>query len=401
MGKRYYSSGVLRKATDKKGEPWKGILSYKTEEGKWRQKTRYFRDCKKKTDARVAFNSWWDEMETEAQARLAEGKPIQEKPRKTVEDAIRDYLAEEYRLRIISKGTYQTQLRKTDLQISDYFQGADFYALTSEDIADFISSLCSKYKPQSVRTLYSIVAKTYANAMRRKLISINPCDYAVLPSNGDREINYLDAEGRKKFLVLLDREPRDSWRYFVGGFVFYTGMRTSEMCGLQPRDINRAIKNIAISRSAVTVKNDVGKRVVEVKEPKSKAGKRNIPLLPQAEEILDNYLDALGREIAPNDFLVEEKYRNPSNICANFLSWTRKNGIIGSLGKPITLHGLRHTFATMGVESGMDIKSLSSILGHARADMTLNIYASDDEQAKKIAMGRMGDYLSQSEEDDL
>lgn len=61
----------------------------------------------------------------------------------------------------------------------------------------------------------------------------------------------------------------------------------------------------------------------------------------------------------------------------------------------MTMHGLRHTFATLGVQSGMDIKSLSSILGHSSAAMTLDIYASDDEQAKKLAMKRFRLFLDE------
>ena len=71
------------------------------------------------------------------------------------------------------------------------------------------------------------------------------------------------------------------------------------------------------------------------------------------------------------------------------------------MGKPITLHGLRHTFATIAVQSNADIKSLSSMLGHARADITLNVYASDDEDAKTQAMNNITAFWNSEEENDL
>ena len=65
------------------------------------------------------------------------------------------------------------------------------------------------------------------------------------------------------------------------------------------------------------------------------------------------------------------------------------------------MHGLRHTFATVGVQSGMDIRSLASILGHENVSMTLNTYASDDAEAKVIAMDRLDEYMTEEEENDL
>ena len=57
-------------------------------------------------------------------------------------------------------------------------------------------------------------------------------------------------------------------------------------------------------------------------------------------------------------------------------------------------HDLRHTFATAAITSGADVKSVSSILGHANAAMTLNIYASADAEAKRRAMERASKEIS-------
>lgn len=67
--------------------------------------------------------------------------------------------------------------------------------------------------------------------------------------------------------------------------------------------------------------------------------------------------------------------------------------LIGTEGVRVNFHGLRHTFATVAVASGVDIKTVSSILGHANAAMTLNVYASADPDAKRAAAGLIGDAL--------
>ena len=58
----------------------------------------------------------------------------------------------------------------------------------------------------------------------------------------------------------------------------------------------------------------------------------------------------------------------------------------------INFHALRHTFATRALEAGMDIKVLSSILGHAQASTTLNLYAHALPDHKKLSMEKMGSF---------
>ena len=64
----------------------------------------------------------------------------------------------------------------------------------------------------------------------------------------------------------------------------------------------------------------------------------------------------------------------------------KRLNLIGTQGKPPKFHDLRHTFATRAIANGVDVKSVSSILGHANAAMTLNIYASADPDATRRAM---------------
>lgn len=63
--------------------------------------------------------------------------------------------------------------------------------------------------------------------------------------------------------------------------------------------------------------------------------------------------------------------------------------MIGTEGRICTFHDLRHTFATAAIAAGVDVKTVSSILGHANAAMMLNVYASADHDAVASAMERM------------
>ena len=60
-------------------------------------------------------------------------------------------------------------------------------------------------------------------------------------------------------------------------------------------------------------------------------------------------------------------------------------GLVGTQGRKITFHDLRHSFATRAVAAGADVKAVSSVLGHANAAMTLNVYADADPDSKRRA----------------
>lgn len=379
---------------DRKNKPWRGTLQYKNSQGEWKQKTKIFSGVQYKRDAQVALNAWREEMERQAQEE--QGREI---PAKTVADAVRECLNTQRDLNRLSTGSYQKQMQRLESNIEPYFVDKDFYRVTRAEVSEYVRLLSVKFKPQSVRTIYAILAKTYKEAQRNGEIINNPCSFVKLPQVDQHHINYLDEEGRRKFLTVIDALDRSDWRYIAGMLAYYTGMRASEICALQWQDINFATKTIRVERAASSVKDENKRVVVEIKQPKSKAGRRTIPLVSQVEKALRDYLG--GSAPKAKETVLDKKHLNPSNACACFLAWTKANGIIGTQGKPLTLHGLRHTFATVSVQANVDIKSLASILGHARADMTLNVYASDDERAKRVAMDAAERFYQKEEGSDF
>lgn len=382
----HYTNASLKQMKDRKGKPWRGTLQYKDAEGNWRQKTKVFSGVQYKRDAQVALNAWRAEMEEQAQRELSN-----DLPQMTVEKAVRDYLARQRKMNILTLGTYQNQLSRAEMAIFPIIGSKDFYELASSDVSNLISVLTESLKPRSVQNVCSILKKTYRDAMQRGKVQVNPCINVQLPKAKREQINYLDIDGRRKFLSLLDTKiDKDSAIYLAAMIAFYTGARAGEICALQWQDINFPLKTVYVRRGARRVKNNKGENVIEIGATKTATGTRSIPLLPQLEEVLKAILKETNPK--PTDYLLGDK-NDPSRLCGNFYSWAKRNDLIGKAGKPISLHGLRHTFATVSVQSGMDVKSLASILGHARADITLNIYASDDEDAKRIAMDNLANFF--------
>lgn len=79
-------------------------------------------------------------------------------------------------------------------------------------------------------------------------------------------------------------------------------------------------------------------------------------------------------------------YLTPRLLSTSFWRRAKRLELKGSQGKRPTFHDLRHAFATTAIAEGVDVKSVSSILGHADASMTLNVYASADPEAKRNAV---------------
>ncbi len=157
-----------------------------------------------------------------------------------------------------------------------------------------------------------------------------------------------------------------------------TGLRIGEICALKWQDIDLEKKEIHIRRTLQRVydeKQKITKIIID--KPKTSTSIRNIPISTK----LYNLLNPLKRNYKEESYFLTgevEKYVEPRSYRYTFESILRLNKI-----KKYKFHILRHTFATNCIEVGMDIKSLSEILGHASVEITLNRYVHSSYKTKK------------------
>ena len=173
----------------------------------------------------------------------------------------------------------------------------------------------------------------------------------------------------------------------------HTGMREQELCGLRWKDVD-------MKAGVLHIRNVIGRdggKTYE-KEPKTGGSRRDVPISPEVAEALNMRRAQMAEEcmetgiaLTPDHHVIgriDGSYMNPHSLWRDWKAIAKSLGLVGTEGKVPVFHDLRHTFATAAIASGADVKSVSSILGHANAAMTLNIYASADAEAKRRAMER-------------
>ncbi len=178
---------------------------------------------------------------------------------------------------------------------------------------------------------------------------------AVIPKNSRQSMIILNEEQLEKFMETIKDEPL--WYDF-----FYTevttGLRRSEICGLKWCDFDESNGTLLICRSVHNVEG--GDR--EIGETKTDKGKRKI-VLPASTFylLLERKRTAQSEWIFP-DLLEPERPTSPNG------AYKKLKNILTKAGLPdIRFHDLRHTFATMAPEHGMDVKTLSAIIGSSEA----------------------------------
>jgi integrase len=172
-----------------------------------------------------------------------------------------------------------------------------------------------------------------------------------------------------------------------------TGMRRGELLGLRWRDIDLDSGELSIRQTHVSY----GKLRV-TKEPKTDRGRRTIPVDPRAVVALRAHKRAQAEEkLAAGETYGDQglvfadeigEPLRPDTVSAAFRRHVRDAGL-----PHLTPHGLRHTFATVGLEAGVDVLYIAELLGHSSPAITQSIYQHTRRDRLAAAAERIGDVI--------
>ena len=229
-----------------------------------------------------------------------------------------------------------------------------------------------------VRGLHAACRSALEKAVQEELIRTNPAVGCKLPPKRGREMQVLSREELQRFLIQAQAES-----YFELFLLdLCTGLRRGELLVLQWDDLDFKTGTLTVNKQVYEVKGQL-----QVSVPKTRASIRRLVLPPGVVEVLRAYRETVdSRWMFPSP-VKEDMPMTPGAVRRRLQIILERAGC-----KRIRFHDLRHTFATLSLESGMDVKTLSAMLGHVSAATTLDIYTHvtgdmQTEAAAKIDRG--------------
>lgn len=233
-----------------------------------------------------------------------------------------------------------------------------------------------------VRSMMLIICSALQFATDEKMCP--PLKSSILkPTSEKKNLTILSDIERKKLEIYLTTNI-DKTKLGVL-LSLHTGMRIGEICALTWDDINLKDKviNVRSTISRVTNKNGgIGtKSVLIIDKPKTKSSIRDIPissfLMPEIKKV---------KKLSKTKYVIsdEKGFVNPRTFEYRYHKIMKNSGVTN-----VNFHTLRHTFATNCIEAGVDVKSLSEILGHSNVSITLNTYVHSSMELKRKQLEKL------------
>lgn len=254
--------------------------------------------------------------------------------------------------------------------------------IKASDIQKLYDTLGESLASGSVRHIHSTLHSIMKAAQQARLIPRNPVDEVAPPKFSYQQKQVLTEEQLDAFLEVIKEDA--VWHDFFYTEIM-TGLRRGEICGLRWEDFDEIAGTLRVCR---TVRREKGGGLT-TGDTKTYAGMRKIILPPSVTAVLrERKKTALTEWIFPNP-LCPEQPTSPAS------AYYHMKLLLEQAGLPdMRFHDLRHTFATHALASGVDVKTLSGILGHTRAAFTLDTYTHTTGDMQKRAAEIVGEFLT-------
>ena len=278
----------------------------------------------------------------------------------------------------VKPSTYQVYRRHINKHLLPKLGKYDLSELTPIIIHGFVEELeAAGLASCTVKGVYRLLAAAMRFAQEEGQIAQNPCRKIKIQCVQRAEQRVLNRQEHEAIRSLPEAQQELSVL-----LALYTGMRLGEVCALKWLDIDWEKRTITICRTAQRVarmKPETGGRtMLMIGSPKSIRSQR---VLPVPAFLLEQLRKRMENQTSEYVFGVSDRAAEPRTLQRHFQKIMNKLGIVGA-----HFHTLRHSFATRLLELGVDIKTVSVLLGHSSAKTTLDFYAHSLLDRQRSAM---------------
>lgn len=296
----------------------------------------------------------------------------------------------------IKPGTLKTYRDNVELHIKPHIGGIRLCELQPHDCQTFVNRLSRPRKgmkplaAKTVKNIHGTLCKALSEAVRVKYIAANPANGAILPKVTREEIHPLEGDQITAFLQAIQGTPSEAIFYMA----IHTGMRLSEILGLRWSRIDLKRCTIKVDAQMLVKRgSDADRQLGSTKNGKPRTFK-----IPQS---VANALKAVQIRQKAHRLKAGEYWANSLDLVFTDESGQgiphstvehRFKRIMESIGLPDhRFHDLRHTFATESIRCGVDLKTLSDMLGHYSTAFTMDVYghttnAMQDDAARRLEL---------------
>ncbi|MEZ5102767.1 MAG: site-specific integrase [Thermoleophilia bacterium] len=288
---------------------------------------------------------------------------------------IRSRTGEPYRPAVVRE--YERALR---LHVLPTLGGAQLVRIQRRDVQRVAADLLEAgADPSTIRNALKPLQVIYRLLVEDGELAANPCERLRLPAAKGRRERIADPAEAADLVAVLRPDDRALW-----GTAFYAGLRRGELRALDWDDVDLARGVIRVERSMSGYGEESG--------PKSRAGRRAVPIVGVLRDLLDEHRRVTARNAGLVFGSTAAQPFTPTAVRRRANAAWAHTGLA-----PIGLHECRHTFASLLIAAGVNAKAITAYLGHASIQTTFDLYGHLMPGNEEEAVGLVDAYLERAD----